>query len=71
MIGDEGMILLADAIKDSQTIQHLDVSLNEVGPQGFQALCEALQECNLTNLVCNKNFLGDDVMALFANILAD
>jgi hypothetical protein len=22
-------------------------------------------------LVCNKNFLGDDVIALFANILAD
>lgn len=28
-------------------------------------------DTNIQNLVCNKNFLGDDIMAYFANILAD
>jgi len=45
--------------------------LNEIGPAGFQELCEVLPDSNINHLVCNKNFLGDDVMAYFANILAD
>ena len=45
--------------------------MNEIGPQGFQAVCEVLPETRLSNLICSKNFLGDDVMAFFANIIAD
>lgn len=30
-----------------------------------------MQESGVLNLVCSKNFLGDDVMAFFANIVAD
>ena len=71
MIGDEGMLSLAECLKDAIMLQHLDISLNEVGPSGFQALCEILPETNIQTLICNKNFLGDDVMAYFANILAD
>jgi len=52
-------------------LTHLDISLNEIGPAGFQALCEVLPDTNISNLICNKNFLGDDVMAYFTNILAD
>lgn len=71
MIGDDGMMVLAESLKDSPMLTHLDVSLNEVGPAGFQSLCELLPLTNISVLICNKNFLGDDVMAYFANILAD
>ena len=71
MIGDDGIILLAESLRDNDTIQFLDISLNEIGPAGFQALCEVLPESNISNLVCNKNFLGDEVMVYFANILSD
>jgi len=71
MIGDEGMQVLSECLKEAMALNHLDISLNEIGPAGFQALCEALPDSNIQNLVCNKNFLGDDVMAYFANILAD
>lgn len=52
-------------------LTYLDISLNEIGPAGFQTLCEVLPDSNISNLICNKNFLGDDVMAYFTNILAD
>ena len=71
MIGDDGIILLAESLKNGGSLQYLDISLNEVGPAGFQSLCEILPNTNITNLICNKNFLGDDVMAYFANRIAD
>lgn len=51
------------------TLKELDISLNEIGPHGFQALCEVLPQTKITTLVCNKNFLGDDILAHFAQIL--
>ena len=71
MIGDDGIIYLAENLKTATALSFLDISLNEIGPAGFQALCEVLPDTNISNLICNKNFLGDDVMAYFANILAD
>ena len=71
MIGDDGVVLLAESIREAQNLWYMDIGLNEIGPSGFQALCEVLPDSNVTNLICNKNFLGDDVMAYFANILAD
>ena len=35
------------------------------------ALCDVLPVCALTTLTSNKNFLGDDVLAYFSNIIAD
>jgi hypothetical protein len=43
MIGDEGMISLAESIKETTKLTFLDISLNEIGPSGFQALCEIIQ----------------------------
>ena len=71
MIGDDGLLVLSDSLKEAITLNSLDISLNEIGPAGFQALCEVLPQTNISFLICNKNFLGDDVMAYFANILAD
>ena len=35
MIGDEGMLSLSECLKDAIMLQHLDISLNEIGPSGF------------------------------------
>ena len=34
------MILLAQSLAYAPNLRDLDVSLNEIGPTGFQALCE-------------------------------
>jgi hypothetical protein len=44
--------------------------LNEIGPVGFQALCEVLPITKITTLVCAKNFLGDEILTIFAQLLA-
>lgn len=66
IIGDQGVIMLAQSLRMAPNLKELDVSLNEIGPAGFQELCNVLPYTNITNLICNKNFLGDDILALFA-----
>jgi len=68
VIGDAGMAFLAQAIRD-KGLRELDISLNEIGPVGFSALCDVLPSTKLTQLTCNKNFLGDDSMEKFSQIL--
>ena len=63
--------MLANALKESKSsLRELDISLNEIGPVGFQALCEVLPITKLTTLVCAKNFLGDEILTIFAQLLA-
>ena len=71
MIGDDGLIYLAESVKTAQKLTYLDISNNEIGPAGFQSLCEVLPDTSITTLICSKNFLGDDVMAYFANVISD
>ena len=71
IIGDDGWILLSESLVGNKTLKEIDISLNEIGPTGFQALWEVLQTTKIEVLTCNKNFLGDDMLALFSNILAD
>ena len=52
-------------------MKELDISLNEIGPTGFHSLCDVLPSSPLQILTCSKNFLGDDVLAYFANIISD
>ena len=35
MIGDDGLILLAESFRDAPSLTYLDISLNEIGPAGF------------------------------------
>jgi Ran GTPase-activating protein (RanGAP) involved in mRNA processing and transport len=43
VIGDQGLILLAQALVNGPpNLRELDISLNEIGPKGFQTLCEVL-----------------------------
>jgi Ran GTPase-activating protein (RanGAP) involved in mRNA processing and transport len=70
VIGDQGMELLATGLLHAPNIKELDVSLNEIGPAGFSKLCEVLPHTGLTTLVCNKNFLGDPILELFAEVIS-
>ena len=64
------MILLAQSLANAPNLRELDVSLNEIGPTGFQMLCDVLPQTNLQTLVCNKNFLGDQILEVFASVIA-
>lgn len=41
-MGDEGTILLAQALAQNKSLHYLNVSLNDVGSNGCKALCAAL-----------------------------
>lgn len=71
IIGDDGSVLLAEALVGNKTLKELDISLNEIGPEGFQAICEVLHTTKIEVFTSNKNFLGDEMLALFANVLAN
>jgi len=47
VIGDQGMILLAQSLREAPTLKEIDVSLNEIGPTGFQELCNVLPYTNI------------------------
>ena len=47
MIGDDGVILLAESLRDAENLTHIDISLNEIGPVGFQAIIEVLPESSI------------------------
>lgn len=69
VIGDQGMILLAQSLPQAPELIELDVSLNEIGPNGFHSLCEVLPETRLETLVCNKNSLVKGIFSMFANVI--
>lgn len=64
------MILLSQALKGAKSVKEIDVSLNEIGPSGFQALCVVLPETNIQTLICSKNFLGDEILGYFSQIIS-
>ena len=47
IIGDDGLILIAQSLRDAPSLKDLDISLNEIGPVGFQTLCDVLPFTNL------------------------
>lgn len=70
VIGDQGIIMISQALRETRhTLRELDISLNEIGPQGFQSLCGILPSTKIQVLICNKNFLGDDILSQFASII--
>ena len=66
MIGDNGIIHLIEGLISAKRLTYLDISLNEIGPIGFTALCEGILDTKLKTFVCNQNHLGDEVMTCFA-----
>lgn len=41
-IGDEGVLALAAAIYESETLAELDLSLNDITPDGIKCLADVL-----------------------------
>ncbi len=35
IIGDDGLILISQSLRDAPNLKELDISLNEIGPTGF------------------------------------
>jgi Leucine-rich repeat (LRR) protein len=51
-------------------LKELDISLNEIGPVGFQHLCDVLPNTRLTSLSCARNFLLDSAFNAFTSVLS-
>ncbi len=43
-IGNNGLVLIGEALKYNDTIVHVDISSNDIGPDGFAAFFESLLE---------------------------
>ena len=70
-MGDEGAGYLAESLENNKFMQELDVSFNEIGPQGFALLMKVLPNCSLVSLLCNRNPLGDDCLILLSTYLSN
>lgn len=66
-IADEGAACIAKALEDNKVIQELDVSFNEIGPQGFAEVVGMLQSTNVASLQANRNPLGDESLLLLSS----
>eukprot|EP00913_Durusdinium_trenchii_P009564 g8987.t1 len=64
-LGNEGCIQVAEGLKVSQALQHLDLSYNQIYDRGGVALADALrQNRSLQDLLLRTNQLGDAGLVL-------
>jgi hypothetical protein len=59
-LGDQDAIGLASILKDNQTFEELDLSENNIGPKGAQAIIKALETTNIKRLYFNNNHIFED-----------
>ena len=48
-------------------MEELDVSLNEITPEGVAVLAQVLPMCNIKTLNISKNLLGDESLIMIAD----
>ncbi len=72
-LGDQGVLCLMNALKSNHTISELDLTCNQVGPLGAQAIAEVLTLPNtsLKLLFLGENQLGDDGMETISMALKE
>ena len=70
-IGDEGIGYISNALENNKIMQDLDVSFNEIGPEGFSDLIKILPSRNIISLKCNRNPLGDECMMMFTSHISE
>ena len=69
-ISNDGVIALAEALKDNTTITTLDIGMNYIGPSGAEALAEALKvNKTLTTLLMKDNYISDKGTVFLAEAL--
>jgi len=69
ILGDEGVFHLINALQHNETIRELNIALNEIGPVGASAMANMLPNSNIQSLNIGKNYLGDEAVIVFADIL--
>ncbi|CAD8044842.1 unnamed protein product [Paramecium primaurelia] len=66
-IRDEGIQVLSAAIYESESLQELDISLNDITPDGIRYLADVLPNSQIKILNLSKNLLGDESMIMLCN----
>lgn len=66
-IRDRGLEILAEAISESDTLEHLDIALNDITPEGIVHLASILPNSKLKIINLSKNLLGDESLMLMCN----
>jgi len=66
-IRDRGLEILAEAISESDTLEHLDIALNDITPEGIVHLASILPNSRLKIINLSKNLLGDESLMLLCN----
>lgn len=66
-IRDRGLEILAEAINDSETLEELDIALNDLTPEGIQFLARILPDSQLKVLNLSRNLLGDESLIMLCN----
>ena len=61
-ICDEGMQFLSNALEGNTLLQEIDLSLNEIGPEGFFKIAKILYVTNINSFIFNRNQLNDDCL---------
>jgi len=70
-IGDTGALAIADMISKSKTLEHLDVSYDDITCVGGVAIAAALNKSKLRHLDLHYNEIGDEGAEAFAKALPD
>lgn len=62
--------MLSQAIVQNDTLEELDVSLNDITPVGICYLAEVLPSSSIRILNLARNLLGDESLIMIANRIA-
>lgn len=68
-IGDEGVLVLAEALRGNTTLKHLDLSANNLGPAGAGAIAQMLNTTKLENIALEGNEIGSEGLHYLAEAL--
>ena len=65
-LGNNGVICLAEGLKNNKLINGLDISSNSISIEGFTEICEMLLLTNIKVLKLKNNLLGDESVKIFS-----
>jgi len=65
-LGNNGIICLAEGLKNNKLLNALDISSNSISIEGFTVICEMLLTSNIKTLKSKNNLLGDEAAKIFS-----